>query len=127
MGKSELERRSFREAQAETKISGIKPIEDWRGLPIISRGDLRKIIEAPFLAACEELYDKNITTLGSSANKKDIETGSAYIILNFDLLSTRNKEVTKGLGEVYESDGVNQVRLDIPVSPESTLGLASLA
>ena len=110
----------------------MEPIEKSREIGILQRTDLARLVEGPLLSACEELYDKNIITLGTSANKKDVEhsdwenPGSykpgegAYIIIDFDALSVKNQEIGKTLGEVFFADGSNQLKIIIPLTKDST-------
>jgi len=104
------------------KLSEIEPIEEWRGTEIKNKEDLNGLIEAPLLTSCQELYDKNIRTTGSSANKKDLENGFAYININFDTLSENNKQIGKSIGEVFFADESNQLQIKIPVNAETTFG-----
>src|ERR1035437_10524830 len=74
-------------------ISEMSAIEE-SGYSPTTRESLSKLVEAPLLEACEDLYDKNIRTAMSSANKKDIEYGGhAYIDIDFDSLSEENKAI----------------------------------
>lgn len=76
------------------KISKITTIDSQdfgynsEGAIVKNREELRKIIEEPCLPACLTLYDKNIQTVSSSANKREIG-GQAYININnnFTLLN----------------------------------------
>lgn len=110
------------------KIRELEPIEESRSALILERGSLAGLVERPLLLACEELYDKNITTLGTSANKKDLEHAdwddpgaySAYIVIDFDALSARNQEIGRTLGKVRFADGGNQLRITIPLTEETT-------
>lgn len=65
---------------------------------VTDREHLRKFIEEPCLAACLYLYDRNIRTVDSSANKNDIN-GRAYIGIDYDSLSDENKKVVENLIE----------------------------
>lgn len=78
--------------EEENSISDIEAIEESSGFVIKNESDIEKIVEAPLVEACKELYRKNIETVSSSANKKDIET---YIEINKETLSVRNKEILK--------------------------------
>ncbi len=78
--------------EEENSISDIEAIEESVGFVIKNENDIEKIVEAPLIEACKELYRKNIETVSSSANKKDTE---AYIEINKETLSTRNKEILK--------------------------------
>ncbi|MEK7103063.1 MAG: hypothetical protein AAB870_01815, partial [Patescibacteria group bacterium] len=72
------------------------------------------------IEACEELYDKNIQTLSTSANKKDVESGSGYIIIDFDSLSEENKAIAQQYGEMIKYHGRNAVAMNIAITESST-------
>ncbi len=105
--------------QKDTRISELEGIYDNRGQEIRKREDLRKIVEAPLLKACESIYDKNIKTRGTSANKKDVGS-EAYIIISFDELSKRNQKIGESLGEVFFADDENQLKITFPVTDHTT-------
>ncbi len=102
------------------KISELEPIEEFRDTILKNRSDLERLVEAPLLSACQEFYDKNIDTLSSSANKKDVPYGSGHIEINFDSLSDKNKEIGKTLGNVGFFDDINKLNIKIPITTEST-------
>jgi len=123
------------EAQKELlakKILDLDAIQESRNMRLKTRDNLKELVEAPLLTACQELYDKNIITLATSANRNDVEFQSydgmtkanegAYIIIDFDLLSPRNQEIGKTLGEVYFADEGQQLKIIIPLTRESTFG-----
>lgn len=86
------------------------------GAIVKDREDLRKIIEEPCLPACLTLYDKNIQTVNSSANRREIGR-QAYIGINYDSLDENNKKVLDKLIE----DGMME-RLDLSDNPEQRGG-----
>lgn len=101
-------------------ISQVEKIKNTYGCPVINKKDLKNIVEAPLVSACEELYDKNIKTVSSSANKDCIED-EAYIIIDFDSLSERNKKKALGLGEkINDTKGEANVKISIPITESST-------
>lgn len=116
----------------KTKIIDLEAIQESRNTTVRYREQLAALVERPLLSACEELYDKNIITLGTSANVQDVEYNDwenpgqkkpgdgAYIIIDFDTLSTKNQEIGKSLGEVYFADDGNQLKIVIPLTREST-------
>lgn len=53
--------------------------------------DLKKIVEEPCLAVCEALYDKNILTYWSSANKNAPDR--AYVLIRYESLDDNNKKI----------------------------------
>lgn len=105
-------------------LSKIEPIEQG-GIAVDDREDLKYFVEIPLLEACQKLFDKGIYTVFSSANKKDIEVGHAYITLDFDALSPANRKTALSLGKegiIHGSVQKKGVYLEIPVNRDSTLG-----
>ncbi|MFA4887868.1 MAG: hypothetical protein WC595_06680, partial [Candidatus Nanoarchaeia archaeon] len=86
------------------------------------RSDLDKLVEKPLLGACQILYDKNIKTLESTANKNNISSG-ASIVLDYNSLSNENKVITnKYFGHKKSTDGILVAEILIPItSPEKTV------
>ena len=99
-----------------SSLAKVSAIEESRNQMITAKEQLRQFVEQPLLDACEELYDKNIRTLATSANEKDIQTGEAYIIIDFDSLSEENKRVAQQYAKPMQYDGMNVVKIIIPVS-----------
>ena len=62
---------------------------------INSKADLAKIVEKPCLAACEQLYDKNILTYWSSANRESPD--KAEILIRYESLDENNKKIANDL------------------------------
>lgn len=120
------------EEMLKSKILDLQAIHKSRNKNVRNREDLAGLIERPLLSACEELYDKNITTLATSANKQDVEYNDwenpgqmkpgygAYIIIDFDALSSKNQEIGKTLGEIHFADDINQLKISLLLSREST-------
>ena len=102
------------------KISEIEPLQESRNSIVKMREQLKEFIEPPLLSACETLYDKNIRTLSTLANKQDIERQTGHIIVDFDSLSDKNKELGKQFGEIVFDDGINQLVIKIPITENST-------
>lgn len=107
--------------EKSNSLADVPVIEESSNQMIISRDQLEKLIERPLLQACEELYDKNIRTLSSSANKKDIEAGNVYVILDFDSLSEKNKKIALNFASPIEYDRLKAVKIIIPVSDKTTV------
>ncbi len=113
----------LREKESEAKpykISAVKTIEnrDPSSHQIIkTREKIKEMVELPLISACEELYDKNIRTVSTSANESDIKLGYAIIIIDFKTLSDKNKEIGKELGELSDEELV----IKIPVNENSTV------
>lgn len=121
------------------KISEIKPInsgvEFGRTESVIAkdREDLRKIIEEPCLPSCLSLYDKNIYTRSSTANRTDKQ---AEIAIDYDSLDETNKKIVEQLvnnGIIEEprlqSDpehrGRMRVTITVPIAEDDTVGKVS--
>ncbi len=86
------------------KIEEIARI-DSSSMRVRSREELETLVELPCLEACFSLYDKNVFTYWSSANK-DCNIAEIDILYNF--LDSKNRAyadalVAQGLAEVYES------------------------
>ena len=99
----------------------IEPIQESRGSMVKTRDQIKKLVEVPLLSACEELYDKNIRTVSTSANKKDIESGRpGYIIIDFGSLSEENRKIARQLGELSHEDNTGQILIEIPLAKNTT-------
>ena len=59
------------------------------------RQDLAKFVEEPCLAACEDLYDKNILTYWSSANQRS--PNYSFILVRYKFLDANNKSTVDAL------------------------------
>jgi hypothetical protein len=111
------------------KLADLEPIEESHVCPE-SKADLAHVVEGPLLSACEKLYDKNIQTFMSSANKKDLAIGSVHFIIIYEALSKKNKEIAKQLiaekkAVLSQTHGFYQditLAVDIAVTQESTWG-----
>lgn len=109
----------FQEVESTPKlISEIEPIEKSRSQMITTRKQIKKFVEPPLVPACEIFWDKNVETLSSSANRKDIGR-AAYIILNFDTMSSKNQEIAQGLTSVIDYDGMKAVKITIPIEDDN--------
>jgi hypothetical protein len=85
-----------------SSVSGVEPIEESNGFLLRTEEDIEKIVELPLIGACKELYKKNIKTVSSLANRKDVEglfakekEPSAYIEIEKESLSEENLEILK--------------------------------
>ena len=113
------------------KIKDIDPIEETT--VIITRDDLNQFIEEPCLDACRYLYDNNIKTYMSSANKSNIG-GYGYIDIELNSLSMENKQIILNLLEQEEmkdklelstghgSDHVRIIKIKSPINENTTTG-----
>lgn len=114
---------NFEQRPEQPKISSlaeVPAIQESRNQMIIRRDQIKDFVEQPLLGACKDMWDKNVRTLSTSANKKDIEAGEAYIIIDFDNLSEKNKEAAQQLAEPIDYDGMKAVKIPIPVSETTT-------
>ncbi len=103
--------------KAPTSIAEISPIKEPRNRRVRTRKDLEELVEAPLLGACQELYDKNIRTLSTSANVENITYGGeGHIVIDFDTLSDENKSIGSQLGAVAFGDNMNQLSIRIPIT-----------
>lgn len=94
---------------------------DEGGVALKGREDIDALVEFPLVDACRALYDKNIETWQSSANKKDIERGEVSIIVVYDSLSEENKAIAKQFGEPWQYDETELITLSVPVSSNTTV------
>ena len=106
-----------------TLLSEIEPIEQG-GLSVESRDELKHLVEAPLLEACQQFFDKGIRTVFSSANKKYVGT-NAHIALDFESLSPANKAIALSVGKegiIHGSIQRKCIYIEIPVAASATLG-----
>lgn len=78
-------------------VGEIEPIIATSAIPA-ARADLATVVELPLLPACEDLYDKNVRTVVSSANVRDVQRGFAYITLDYTTMSDENRAVVEDVG-----------------------------
>lgn len=116
------------------KISEIEPIhyadeQIDRGLQgtrncIVTREELKKIVERPCLEATLVLYDKNIRTTSTDANKNSIGF-NGHISISLSSLSEENRATLKSLYPIeYESALSNpdgDFTLEVPIREDSTV------
>ena len=82
------------EAEIEQPVKRLRDVEKIflaGNTQIESKADLAKIVEEPCLAVCEDLYDKNILTYWSSANKDAPDR--AYVLIRYESLDDNNKKI----------------------------------
>ncbi|MSU75974.1 hypothetical protein EXS54_00640 [Patescibacteria group bacterium] len=94
-----------------------------RGGIVRTREYLSEIVELPLVDACEELYDKNIKTVMSSACGADVSGGRrAYVRIDYDSLSLANREIADALDAKSSShDGKRYVSFKMDVDEETTI------
>lgn len=91
---------------------------------IVKKEMIKDLVEEPLVPACEELYDKNIQTLESSANITDlIHRKHVGIVIEYDSLSQENKDVAFKYfgGFVLSEDDIRVVSIKIPVETNSQI------
>lgn len=103
-----------------SSLAEVPAIQESRNQMITRRDQIKDFVEQPLLGACEDMWDKNVRTLSTSANKKDIEVGEAYIIIDFGSLSEENRQAAQQLAEPIDYDGMKAVKIPIPVSETTT-------
>ena len=99
-------------------ISEVEPIEESTNRMIVTKAQIKKLVERPLVPACEIFWDKNVETLSSSANRKNIDR-TAFIVLNFDSMSAENQAIAKEFSDPIEHDGMRTVNIEIPIKGES--------
>jgi hypothetical protein len=113
-----------------TQISKVDPIP-LGGLPDLSSAeDLATVVEYPLLAACQMLFIKGIRSVFSSANKNDLASGYAHIIVKTAGMTEKNRAIALRLGELTVIRGAVPeagVKFNIPLTTESTVGEVSKA
>lgn len=119
----EMPKPEHREAQPESRpISEIEPIEEQVQV-IATRAQIKELVEAPLVRACEIFWDKNIETVSSSASKKhhneDGTCQPAHIILAFDSLSPENQQIAEEVCKVIDFWGRKAVSIKIPIESAS--------
>lgn len=97
-----------------TRIADIDNIGESRNSDIRTRKDVSTFVEKPLLKACLILYDKNIRTLDTSANAKNIG-GNAVLVIDYGSLSEENKRIGLQFGRVYQADNRQQLSIVIPI------------
>jgi len=63
------------------------------GEVILYRDKIGDYVEEPWLGAAQMLWDKNIRTMGASANGKDIGYGYGYLLIDYESLSKDNRAI----------------------------------
>lgn len=133
MGQYRVENFGIHEKQSNfrKKIRDIEPIET--GGSKLTRDTLHEFVEEPCLDACRYLYDLNIETTMSSANKKDVG-GHGYIHIALDSLSTENQQILLGMLEQDNNEerfsiGTERgeipkriISIQTPINEETTVG-----
>ncbi len=96
---------------------------------IESESDIASIAELPVRDACIALFRKNIETVMSSANKKNVGY-DAHIIIRFDTLSDTNKALAQECGMLCTPTRLGAsptVSLSVPVDERTTVAAVQKA
>lgn len=106
-------------------LSEQEPIEKSRNEMVWNKKQLEGLVEPPLLRACEDLYDKNIRTLSTSANKKDVGVGFAHMIIEVSSMSLQNVAIAQKIAqdegnEVVEYDGRQALVVHITMDETTT-------
>lgn len=110
------------------KVKDIPAFHQGTSIPIKTRDDLKDVVEEPCLKACQILFDKNIETMDSGCNGENC-SDCAYIIINYDTLDERNKQIADNMvnqntvkflpkSDVCLRNYFNQIFIKVPTSPE---------
>jgi hypothetical protein len=57
----------------------------------------------------------------SSANRKDIASGEVHLIIRFENLSARNKDIALRNGSTFEYGGTQYLKIGMPVHAGTTV------
>ena len=111
------------------RIKDVEPIE--MGGVFLTKDTIQNFVEEPCLDACKYLYDLNINTIMSSANKKDVGQ-FGYINIELDSLSLENKQIaleilenskdTVSLSTDHGGKPVKVLSIKTPINDSSTIG-----
>ena len=115
------------EANLRKKIKDVEPIES-SGSTLLTKDTMKDYVEEPCLDACMYLYNLNIQTYMSSANKKNVGEFGGISIYFDDSLSDENKQIIQDLINrgnknlnIGEYD-VTIASIDVPITEETTVG-----
>ncbi len=91
------------------------------------REDIPRYIEQPLVEACRILYDKNVPTTLTSANREDIAYGAVTMFIDYGSLTPANREIACELGSVRRVPNSPRsiVQIEIPIAADSTVGSVS--
>ncbi|MBS9775199.1 hypothetical protein KGV52_00635 [Candidatus Gracilibacteria bacterium] len=99
-------------------FSNVEPIQGGE-TNIFKKEDLKQVVEAPLLPACEVLFDKGIRTTLSGANQNGT---TPHIMIDYATLSEKNKKIAQQLGKLSNSGSVpNSCTIEITPQKGETL------
>jgi len=105
-------------------LSQVPAIQKSRDVLIASRNKIAEIVESPLVEACKILYDKNIRTIWTSANTRNIEEkDTSAISIDFDDLSSENQQIAVENGfDIYHHPhtGKKTLNFKIPADESTT-------
>ncbi|MEX1113004.1 MAG: hypothetical protein WD603_02660 [Patescibacteria group bacterium] len=88
------------------------------------RENIPRFVEQPLVEACQMLFDKNVRTTLTSANRHD---RVAVMFIDYDTLTPANRTVAGQIGRVrpIPDTSCSLVQIEIPISADSTVGSVS--
>jgi len=105
-------------------LTDVLPIEGSYGSRVYKPEDLAKYVEFPVLSACQDLFVKNIPTIGSSANWKNVifEGWHPFISIDAVNLDNANRKVGFEIGTFsIENTGEIILRLTFPATKSTSI------
>ncbi len=124
------------EKESGKLITQIEPKEDSGWRVIRNKEMISEMVELPLIDACKGLYEKNIETVSTSANRKDVEDADpekgprAYIEINKESMSKENMEILRSVRENlfndytvegFDDDSEKTVMIYIPFNENSSV------
>ena len=97
-------------------IKDVERIDLPAGMNIQRRQDIELIVEGPLVKACQELFDKGVVTVNSSANSINIGIG-AFIKIDRSALSPENLLIANRICQ-----GIDEDELEILVDEDTSRG-----
>lgn len=121
----------YSEPRAETlarsyPIADTPLLADFTRLPIITQHtDFELFVEAPLVAACKILYEKNIGIVAASIDSQSAPSaveGFAHILVSWESLSEENKAIAQtftGMTAVYKYDTGMALEIRFPITAQT--------
>jgi hypothetical protein len=102
------------------RISDVDPIIATANESINGRDEIRGVVEEPLVVVCEYLFDRNIRTTETSANRRDAGS-NGLIAIDYSMLSEENKRVADSAisrGQAYKKEigRLSDVRFPFPIN-----------
>lgn len=112
-GKAEL-------PQVKETVKDVSQIQHTAGERFSNESQITQLVEAPLVSAVTSFFRKGILTISSSAN---VEEGrdNAHILVDWESLSSENKEIAKKILGVKEvtPDNWGCIFFSIPITPDT--------